>query len=93
MAEYLLEDGVLTIDYIGSGVSKWILVIQEMARLAQSGQFTTAHPFDCAQVTGSGSDPENMGTDTHALQSTETSPALVSGAGERNYPWEPVWRV
>lgn len=55
----MLEGAVLTIDYVGSGVSKWILVIWEMARLVQSGHFTTAHPFDCAQVTGSGSDPEN----------------------------------
>lgn len=43
----------------------------------------------CAQVTGAGSDPENMEAGTQVLQSTETSPAFVSGAGVRNYPWEP----
>lgn len=54
----------------------------------QSGRFTTAHPFACAQVTGSGSDPENMETGA-CFVTTETFPAFVSGDGERNYPWEP----
>lgn len=54
-----------------------------------SGHFTTDHPSLCAQVTGSGSDPENMETGTQAPQSTKTSPTLVSGPGEKNYPWEP----
>lgn len=65
------EDGVLTIDHVGLGVSKWIWAIQEIAKLV------------VARVTGSGSDSENI-----ALQSTETSLAFVSGAGERNYHWE-----
>lgn len=83
VAEDVPEDGVLAIGHVGSGVSKWIWAIQEIARLVQSGHSTANQPF-VAQVTGSGTDPENM-----VLQSTETALAFASGAGKRNYPWEP----
>lgn len=72
---------VLTIDHVGSGVSKWIWVNQEMARLVQSGRFTTAHPFVCAQVTGSGSDPENMETGALSPLRPLLHPCLGMGRG------------
>lgn len=72
---------VLTIDHVGSGVSKWIWVIQETARLVQSGCFTTAHPFACAQVTGSGSDPENMETGALSPLRPLLHPCLGMGRG------------